>query len=93
MNEESFENVEHEEDVKGSESVVLERILQALEKSGFKDFFLIFFELILDGKYPLDNISLILFLETVQFFWLSNYKSDEIFPWIFKILEGWLSAF
>ena len=39
-----------------------------MEKSGFKDFFLIFFELILDGKYPLDNISLILFLETVQIF-------------------------
>lgn len=68
LNEESFENVEHEEDVKGSESVVLERILQALEKSGFKEIFLIFFELILDGKYPLDSISLILFLETVQFF-------------------------
>ena len=61
---------------------------KALEKSGFKEMFLIFFELILDGKYTLDNISLILFLETVKFFWLSNYKSDEIFPGIFKILEG-----
>jgi len=39
-----------------------------LEKSGFTEIFLIFFELILEGKYPLDNISLILFLETVQFF-------------------------
>jgi hypothetical protein len=43
-----------------------------LERAGLKEEFSLFFELIETGRYPLDNIALILFLETVKFYSLSN---------------------
>ena len=48
------------------------RAFKDLNKAGLKEQFLAFFQLVANNSFPLDNLSLLLFLETVKFFYRAN---------------------
>ena len=45
---------------------------KVLNKAGLKEQFLAFFQLVANNSFPLDTLSLLLFLETVKIFYCSN---------------------
>ena len=71
----------------GEFNELVARAFKVLNKAGLKEQFLAFFQLVANNSFPLDNLSLLLFLETVKFFYCANtseMRYSDITKWFWK---------
>ena len=68
LNLSNLEISEQMNSIDNKESETINSAFSVLNEAGLGEQFMAFFELVLTKKFPLDNIALLLFLETVRFY-------------------------
>lgn len=71
-----------------SDSGLFRCFFAKMQESEYCTDFIKFMKCVVDGSFPLDNLSFVLFMETVQFFLYNNYFRNEVFGHIKTVLES-----